>query len=418
MRSLFLSYDSLLSPLGQSQMLPYLRGLRGKGHRISILSFEHGAGSADAQAQLRRELTSEQIEWRALRYHKSPAVPATAFDIANGIRTARAMIARGDIQILHARSYMPMLIALLAAGPRKIIFDMRGFWADERIDGNLWRMSRPDHRLLYRLAKRLERTGLRRADHVVVLTDAARRMLGELAGIVAAELPPVSVIPTCVDLARFQPAADKAASRRELGLPAAPILVYQGQVRTWYMLAEMVALVCHAKRRWSDLMFLILAPAEHGFIRETCAAAGLVEGADFRLEALPHSEVPRWLAAADAALCFIRRPSSKRASCPTKIAECLACGIPMVVNEGVGDAAAALTENRVGPMLPAFTDAGYDHALNELQTLWRDPDLARRCRDVAESRFALSDAIDKYDEIYTSLDTKDPLWTNARGGKR
>jgi glycosyltransferase involved in cell wall biosynthesis len=403
MRSLFLSYDSLLSPLGQSQILPYLRGLQAKGHEVSILSFEPGSDSARARAQLRRELASEKIAWRALRYHKRPTIPATALDIATGVWAARAMIRRNGIHILHARSYVPMLIGMLAAGRHRIVFDMRGFWADERFDTNQWNRNRPDHRLLYRLAKRLERWGLRRADHVVVLTQAACRMLGDIPGVVAAALPPVSVIPTCVDLARFQPAADKAAARRELGLPAAPILVFQGEV-TRYMLCEMAEFIKRAKARRSDLLFLVLAPAGHDAIRETCRAAGLVGGADFRLQALPHGKVAQWVAAADGALCFRRESFSTHGSCPTKIAECLACGIPVVVNEGIGDVAATLTENRAGPVLPEFTDAAYDHVLNELETLWSDPDLTRRCRNTAESCFALSDAVARYDEIYKSLD--------------
>ena len=63
---------------------------------------------------------SEGIGWVALRYHKTPTVPATAFDILQGV-----------------------VVALLVAGRRKVVFDMRGFWADERVDGNLWTRTRP-----------------------------------------------------------------------------------------------------------------------------------------------------------------------------------------------------------------------------------------------------------------------------------
>src|SRR3954462_13589934 len=85
MRSLFVTYDGLLSPLGQSQILPYLRGLRGKGHAVTILSFERPSGaSVEAQAPLRAALEAEDIRWVALRYHKSPTVPATAFDVLQG----------------------------------------------------------------------------------------------------------------------------------------------------------------------------------------------------------------------------------------------------------------------------------------------------------------------------------------------
>jgi glycosyltransferase involved in cell wall biosynthesis len=404
MRSLFLTYDGLFSPLGQSQILPYLRGLQAKGHRISILSFERNTATATARVRLRDELADEGIAWVALRYHRTPTVAATAFDIMQGVLVARWMIRRNHIDLLHARSYVPMLMALLVAGRRKVVFDMRGFWADERVEGNLWTRTRPVHRLLYRLAKGLERWGLRRADHVVILTQAAHRVLGDIPG-VTKPLPPVSVIPTCTDLRRFQPVADKTAARRALGLPATPIVVYQGQVGTWYLLQEMAAFIGRAKLRWHRLLFLILAPDEHEFIRGTCAAAGLVEGADFRVEALAHAEVARWVAAADGALFFTRPTYAKLASCPTKFGECLACGLPVVANAGVGDVADIIAENRVGSVVSEFTDEAYDRAVNDLEALWRDPDVARRCRSAAESGFALDDAIVTYDGIYKSLES-------------
>jgi glycosyltransferase involved in cell wall biosynthesis len=404
MRSLFLTYDGLLSPLGQSQILPYLRGLRGKGHRISILSFERPIVTVAARAQLRDELAGEGIAWRALRYHKAPTIAATAFDIVQGVLVARRMIRCHNIDLLHARSYVPMLMALLVAGRRKVVFDMRGFWADERIDGNLWTRTRPTHKLLHRLAKGLERWGLRRADHVVILTHAAHRVLGDIPG-VAKPLPPVSVIRTCVDLARFGPAADKAVARRALGLPATPIVVYQGQVGTWYLLQEMAAFIRRAKLRWPQLLFLILAPDEHEFIRRICAAAGLVEGAEFRVEALAHGEVARWVAAADGAVFLIRPSYGKLGSCPTKLGECMACGIPVVANAGVGDVADIISEHRIGSVVSDFNDDAYDRAVDDLEALWRDPDVVRRCRNAAESGFSLTDAIVKYDAIYRSLES-------------
>jgi len=407
MRSLFLTYDGLLSPLGQSQILPYLRGLRGKGHEVSILSFERDNATPEARTRLRQELAAEGIRWVALRYHKTPTVPATAFDIVQGVLVARWLMGWRNIGLLHARSYVPTLMALLVAGRRRVVFDMRGFWADERVDGNLWTRTRPIHKLLYRLAKALERWGLRRADHVVILTHAAARILGDIPG-VKKPLPPVSVIPTCVDLQKFQPVADKLAARQALGLPSGRIIVYQGQVGTWYLLPEMVAFIQRAKRRWPELLFLVLAPGEHDLIRAACTRAGLVEGTDFRLQALPHAEVPRWVAAADAALFFIRPSYSKISSCPTKFGECLACGIPVVANAGVGDVAETLGEQRVGPVVRTFDDAGYDQALADLEALWRDPAVARRCRLAAETGFALDDAVEKYDEIYRSLELSPP----------
>ena len=37
---LYLSYDGISDPLGQSQVLPYLKGLARLGHKIHLISFE------------------------------------------------------------------------------------------------------------------------------------------------------------------------------------------------------------------------------------------------------------------------------------------------------------------------------------------------------------------------------------------
>jgi glycosyltransferase involved in cell wall biosynthesis len=404
MRSLFLTYDGLLSPLGQSQILPYLRGLQERGHAIHILSFEHDEAAIPAnQTAFRQELADQGIHWTALKYHKRPSVPATAYDILTGTLTAKRLIRKHGIEVLHARSYVPMLIALLADQGQKLIFDMRGFWADERVDGNIWPQTSRVKRTLYRLAKALERWALRRADRVVVLTLAAKRVMPDIPG-VQLPLPPIDVIPTCADLDRFQPVADKAALRRELGLPEdRRILVYQGSIGTWYMLPEMVAFVRQAKDRWPDLLWLVLSPKEHDRIREACAVAGLVEGMDYQIQALPHREMPRWVAACDAALFFIKPSYSKLSSCPTKFGECLACGLPVVANTGVGDVGETLATHRVGPAIAEFTPEAYRQALEELAAYWDDAETASRCRQAAEADFALAGAQERYDWLYRSL---------------
>jgi glycosyltransferase involved in cell wall biosynthesis len=404
MRSLFLTYDGLLSPLGQSQILPYLRGLQARGHTIHILSFEHDEAAEPAnQAALRQELTAQGIHWTARKYHKRPSVPATAYDILMGMLTARRLVRQYGIEVLHARSYVPMLMALLADQGQKLIFDMRGFWADERVDGHIWPQTSPIKRTLYRLAKALERWALRRADRVVVLTHAAKRVMPDIPG-VQLPLPPIDVIPTCADLDRFQPVVDKIALRQELGLPAdRRILVYQGSIGTWYMLPEMVAFVRQAKDRWPDLLWLVLSPKEHDRIRAACTAAALSEGVDYRIEALPHREMPRWVAAGDAALFFIKPSYSKLSSCPTKFGECLACGLPVVANTGVGDVGETLATHRVGPAVSAFSPADYERALDELESFWADPQTPHRCRQAAEADFALAEARERYDRLYRLL---------------
>jgi hypothetical protein len=81
---LFISYNGMLDPLGQTQVLPYLRELAKKGVQFTLLSFEkphafEPAGVAKSEA-LRDELQTQGIDWHWLRYHRRPSLPATIYD--------------------------------------------------------------------------------------------------------------------------------------------------------------------------------------------------------------------------------------------------------------------------------------------------------------------------------------------------
>jgi hypothetical protein len=219
---LYISYDGMLEPLGQSQVLAYLERLA-PGRRIHLLSFEKRGDWRDLPRReaARRRISDAGIRWHPLRYHKRPAVAATAFDIAAGSAIAAALARRHRLGVVHARSYVAGLMALAArrTAGAAFLFDMRGFWADERVDGGLW----PAGGRLFRAAKAAERRLLRAADHVVTLTEASVAEIRRLAGPRRASIP-VTVIPTCADLDRF--AVRGPAAR-------APVLLgYAGSVGT------------------------------------------------------------------------------------------------------------------------------------------------------------------------------------------
>ena len=137
---LYITYDGLLEPLGQSQVLSYMEKLAPEWP-VHILSFEKHRDRHDEarMAAMRARLRAAGIGWTPLAYHKSPSAPATAYDIAAGTLVALQIALRLKVKIVHARSYVPALIALALkriAGVR-FLFDMRGLWADERVDGGL-----------------------------------------------------------------------------------------------------------------------------------------------------------------------------------------------------------------------------------------------------------------------------------------
>src|SRR5688572_4233102 len=172
-RVLFISYNGMLDPLGQSQVLPYLRELSKKGVRFTLLSFERrGAFENDGPArcvELASELANQNIEWHWLRYHQTPSIPATAYDVLRGTLYAKQLVRKNRIEMVHARSHIAATIALALKKQLgvKFIFDIRGLMAEEYVDANHWK----ENSLPFRISKTMERRALAGADGIVTLTE-------------------------------------------------------------------------------------------------------------------------------------------------------------------------------------------------------------------------------------------------------
>jgi glycosyltransferase involved in cell wall biosynthesis len=400
---LYISYDGMTDPLGQSQVLPYLTGLAARGHEITLLSAEKKARFAADSATVQRLCDAAGIDWQPIRYHKRPPLLSSVADTALIERRALQLHRERCFDIIHCRSYLPAIVGhrLKRKVGTRFLFDMRGFWADERVDGGLWKLDNRLFAAVYRYFKRRESEWLRSADHVVTLTQEGQRILlarpdRDKDG------PPISVIPCCVDFDSF-PAVDRArrdAARLALGIVAdARVAAYLGSVGTWYMLDEMFDFFKVQLERRPEAIFLFLTRDEPGPIIAAAAARGIGEKS-LRIRGANRQEVPQLLAAADYGLFFIKPVFSKKASSPTKMGELLALELPMVTNGGVGDVETILGETGAGAVVEAFTAEAYGHALDALDQSHFD---MGKWRARARHWFDLAQGLNRFDAIYLSL---------------
>lgn len=388
---LYLTYDGLLEPLGQSQVLAYQERLA-REFDLQIVSFEKAADWRDGPAReaIRARVRAAGIGWHPRRYHKRPSALATGWDVDVGIATGLWLIRRHGLRVIHARSYVPaaMALALKRLTGARFLFDMRGLWADERVDGGLWA---PESRI-YRLAKRLERRFLRDADRIVSLTRSGVEALESLPGL-AGRLPPISVIPTCTDLDRFRP-------------PAAPregfVVGYVGSAGTWYAFDTAVACFAELRRLRPEARLLVLNRNEHAYVRERLRAGGVpLDRVEIR--AVPHREVPEQIARMRTGLFFYKPTFSRRATSPTRLGEFLGCGVPCLGNHGVGDVAELLEGERVGVALRSLDPDAVRTGVARFLALLDEPDLERRCVETARRHLSLEEGVARYRELYRSL---------------
>jgi len=397
--ALYISYDGLLDPLGKSQIIPYLKALVKKDIKFLVLSFEKHSNLLDKPnvARLKNELDSARLMWKGLRYHKSPPVLATFFDISKGILSSLWFVKRYRIKIIHARSYVASFIAIILKKicRVKFIFDMRGFWADERVEAGIWKKGG----LLYKAAKYFEKAFLKNADVIVSLTHAAKDEIKSFSYLKNNEID-VSYIPTCVDLRRFR---QKQTSDLEIikKIKGRFILVYSGSISTWYMPNEMIDFFSVVKKYISEAYLLVLTKEKELFSK--IARNKGLKDSSFSVLSLSYESVPDYLSLGQVGLAFYKSGYSRKGCSPTKVGEYLACGLPVIINTGIGDSDGILEPGRVGIIIKDFSNREYERVQQQLRQLIKDSDIKARCRKVAEKYFALDLGLEEYQKIYYKL---------------
>jgi glycosyltransferase involved in cell wall biosynthesis len=401
---LYLSYDGISDPLGQSQVVPYLRGLRQRGHEIDLVSFEKPARLKPVREALAAAMEREGITWHPLSYTKYPPVLSAVFDVFRLKQVVRRLHQRRQFDLVHCRSYLTALVglALKREAAVRFLFDMRGFWADEKVDAGAWNLRNPVYRRVYRFFKTREAEFLSEADAVVSLTRSGRREIGRWTRD-GGDPVRIEVIPCAADFELFRIAAvaDRTQARRELGISLESLVVaYLGSIGTWYLLGEMLDWFSVLLERYPDARFLFVTPdAEHVVHGE--AAKRQLDPDSVIVVSASRAGVPFYLAAADLGVFFIRPTYSKQSSSPTKLGELLAMGIPVVTNTGVGDVDESIEALAAGVIVPEFSREAYTHSLDALPILLTADRHALRER--AKPVFDLEVGVAAYQRVYESL---------------
>lgn len=399
--SLYICYFGLREPLVQTQVLPYIRELlKGAVAEATLLTFEPGLRerwSNEQLAEMKAQLAAEGIAWHVLPYHKRFSALATGWDILRGTLRVHRLISDRKVDILHGRVHVPTLMGAMArklsSRSPKLLFDIRGFFPEEYTDSGVW----PKGGVLFRSAKRVERWLMNEADGFVVLTEKAREVLfpeastesdGTALGFRDGRTRPVEVIPCCVDFeARFPSKAPvtRESIRKKLGAEGRFVVTHVGALGGLYLTDELADFMAAAKLKDPTTFAMFLTQTNPQQIVPLLEARGFKAG-DYFVARVAPNEIQQYVSAADLALSFVKASYSTMSRSPTKIPEYLACGLPIVANQGVGDVDRLIEDSGVGAIVEQFSPAGYARALEKIEDLGEVGD---RCRAVARERFDL-----------------------------
>ena len=403
---LYISYDGMTDPLGQSQVIPYLTGLAEKGYAIELISFEKKKAFEKNAVVIKDILKGSNIQWHPLTYTKSPPIFSTVWDLIRMRFKVLTLYRKYRFKIVHCRSYIPAFagLSLRKKYGVKFIFDIRGFWIEERVDGNIWNLSNPFYKQVYRYFKKKEKEFFSMADYVISLTHKAKDEILSWKNTSAGPLK-IEVIPTCVDTKLFSQAnvisQQLTDFKQRYGITGNDfILSYLGAIGTWYMLDEMLDFFTVLLSEKPNAKFLFITHESEQNIRMKSRQLNIPDKNIIVNKADRH-EVPALLSLSDFSIAFIKPAYSKMASSPTKFGELLSMGIPFICNRAVGDMEEIVNKYNCGILADGFSENDYRNVIKQMKNMGK-PD-AIRLRRAAEDYFSLSGGIEKYDAVYKKL---------------
>ena len=402
---LFISYDGMTDPLGQSQVIPYLQGLSKYGYKIFLLSCEKKEVFLQNKPVIEKLLLPFNIKWIPIKYTKNPPVLSTLIDIINLRREAKKIHKKYGIDMVHTRPGVPALVGLWMKKKFGIKFlnDIREFFADSRVDGKMWDMKNPLFKIIYNFFKRKETQAVAESNGIVCLTYAAEKIIKNWPEY--KKDIPLQVIPCSADLELFNPEqineSEKNSLKNELGINGNDFVVsYLGSIGGWYLTDEMLEFCSVLSNKIPAAKFLFISPHRHD---EIIAAAVKhdINADKIITKKATRQQVPLLLSLSQLSIFFIKPCYSKQSSSPTKHGEIMAMGIPLITNSGVGDVQTIVEKYHSGLIIHQFNEQEYETIAKKIATgITFDTDIIKRG---AEEFYSLQSAIEKYNIIYSSI---------------
>lgn len=403
---LFISYDGMTDPLGQSQVIPYLAGLTKNGYGFVILSCDKPEKYNANKAYVDKLIEPYSIDWVSIPYTKKPPVLSSVYDFYKLKLKAKQLHKIYKFDMVHTRPGIPQLVALYLKKKMGIKFmnDIRGFWADERVDGGMWNLKNPLYKTIYNFFRGKEDECVRVADYNTCLTYKGKEEILKWKNV--PQPVQVDVAPCSVDMELFNPSninnIQREAFKKELGIQENDFIIsYLGSIGGWYLTKEMLQFCSILLKKKPETKFLFISNNNHQDIINA-AAAYKIPPEKIMVKFGKRHEVPALLSLSTYSLFFIKPCYSKLSSSPTKHGEIMAMGIPVIANSGVGDVKEIVEKYKAGFVLDTFTES----EMNKIADAVCDSNTSfdhKAIREGAKDFYDLEITLATYNNVYKKV---------------
>jgi len=295
----------------------------------------------------------------------------------------------------RARSFFPALIGILLKyfyrRSIKVIYDNRGLYIDEHIYGG--RIGKSS--IKEKIFRRLENIILKKCDSIVVVSNKFKIHLLDY------KIFPVKKIKNKIEVipnrTRIYPNQDDVF-RNKLIQEEKVVCAYSGSLAVWQGTNLFYDIFNSLTIAFQAIYFKILTYEQHllpGFSKYF-----LRFGDRIQILNVSQDKVFNELVRSNFGLLFRPKHILSKVCSPIKFAEYLAAGLPVIVNEGIGDTEEIIIKYNVGVII---RNNEFDKAAQEMKELLQDKEIYNRCLSVAKKEFDIEVSFKHYENIYHNL---------------
>ncbi|MDD2502824.1 MAG: glycosyltransferase [Clostridia bacterium] len=248
-----------------------------------------------------------------------------------------------DLVIAHSFNSMFVSLALKKRFGIPLLLDAHGLWAEEVLS---W--SGKNNSIKENYLNIVEKNIIASADGLIYASNSLREFLVDKYKFL--EKKPGAVIHCAVDTGefRFDPEA-RQRLRKEWDWEDKTVIIHSGINAPWVDIQGIMHLIKMCCVLMPETRFLFLAG-------DPCSwkeVYNFIEDSNkIKILSVNHSDIPLYLSAADIGLLARINSPINRVSCPTKISEYLAIGLPILMTRGIDDYDQYLREFNLGAVIP------------------------------------------------------------------
>lgn len=343
---LIFSYYSFKDPVFQSAVLPYFTEITYPDHDFLLLTFEHEKYVYE-EGEIKRieqSLKEKRIFWFRLKWRSGSFKPfKKLYDLVQSMTFSLKLIQEHRVNYIYSEGFPGAILGYFITKKAKLPHIVHSFepHGEYMLEAGVWNKSSWE----YKLQKYFEKTVAKKAFAILTATLAMAEKI-QCWGTDGK----IFKVPSCVDTNLFKPNQEyRNEIRRKLHISERDLLfVYLGKFGGMYMDEQFFELLKQLQEYKSfKSRFLIISTDDHSYIWNQILNYDINRSL-VNVVTLSRDEVPKYLNAGDFGVVAVKPYPSKRYCSPIKDGEYWACGLPIIIPEGVSDDFIIAEEEKIG----------------------------------------------------------------------